>query len=140
LDEVSLVMGFDLVVKAKPDWQDSFTLWSSGPLNVNEAPAALIAAVFDLDESRVDPMVNARNGPDGIAGTADDVPIQSMAQLQADLGLSDLQMQTLGNIVSLSDPCRRVESIGQAGQCQVKVSVVTQINASPPKYLLWSEQ
>jgi len=140
LDEVSLVMGFELVEKAKPDWQDSFTLWSSGPLNVNEAPAALIAAVFDLDDSRVDPMVNARNGKDGIAGTADDVPIQSMNQLQADLGLSQLQMQTLGNMVSLSDPYRRVESVGQAGQCQVKVSVVTQINATPPQYLLWSEQ
>jgi type II secretory pathway component PulK len=140
LDEVGLVLGFDLVEKAKPDWRDTFTLWSSGPLNVNEAPAALIAAVFDLEESRVDPMVNARNGRDGIAGTSDDVPLQNMTQLQTYLGLSQLQVQTLGNMISFSDPFRRVESVGQAGQCQVKVSVVTQLQASPPKYLLWSEQ
>ena len=140
LDEVSLVLGFDLVEKAKPDWRDNFTLWSNGPLNVNEAPASLIAAVFDLDESRVDPMVNARNGKDGIAGTADDVPIQNITQLQTYLGLSALQVTTLGNMISFSDPYRRIESVGQAGQCQVKISVVTQLNSAPPQYLLWSEQ
>ena len=39
LDEVKLVMNAGLLDKVKSNWEDSFTLWSSGPLNVNEARA-----------------------------------------------------------------------------------------------------
>ena len=73
-DEVSEVIGMDLLEKANPNWRDSFTLWSSGPLNVNEAPPQLIAAVFGLDERRVAFATSARNGKDGIAGTAVNSP------------------------------------------------------------------
>jgi len=61
-DEVELVMGMDAVQKARPDWRESFTLWSGGPLNINEAPPDLIAAVFSLDASRVGFFTSARNG------------------------------------------------------------------------------
>ena len=103
-DEVELVMGIDLLEKAKPNWQESFTLWSGGPLNVNEAPAELIAAVFGLDPKRVDYFTEARNGRDGIVGTSDDVPVTSPQQLQSDLGIDTLTMKTLGNQISLKDP------------------------------------
>jgi len=139
-DEVKLVMGVDLLDKAKPDWQESFTLWSGGPLNVNEAPPELIAAVFSLDPKRVAFFTNARNGRDGIAGTADDVPVPNVKTFQAELGISDLAMKTLGNQISFSDPNRRVESVGQAEGTQVMISVVTRLKATPVQYLLWSEQ
>jgi type II secretory pathway component PulK len=140
LDEVALVMDFDLVEKARPNWQDSFTLWSSGPLNVNEAPAELIAAVFSIDPQRVAFFTSARNGRDGIAGTSDDVPVKSLTALAGQLGLSTLQQQTLGNQVEFSDANRRVDSLGTAQGAEVKISVVTRLNSSPIQYLLWSEQ
>jgi general secretion pathway protein K len=139
-DEVKLVMGMDIVEKAKSDWEDSFTLWSAGPLNINEAPPDLIAAVFSLDPDQVALFTSARNGRDGIAGTADDVPVTSLTVFQEQLGISPLVMQTLTNEVSLSDPNRRVESIGQADGVKVMISVVTQLKTSPIVYLLWSEQ
>jgi general secretion pathway protein K len=139
-DEVELVMGVGLLDKAKPDWQDSFTLWSGGPLNVNEAPPELIAAVFSLDPKRVSFFTNTRNGRDEIAGTSDDVPVPDAKTLQAQLGIGDLAMKTLGNQVSLRDPNRRVESVGQAEGTQVMISVVTRLNSSPIQYFLWSEQ
>jgi hypothetical protein len=49
-------------------------------------------------------------------------------------------MKTLGNQISLSDPNRRVESVGQAEGTQVMISVVTRLNTSPIQYFLWSEQ
>jgi type II secretory pathway component PulK len=142
LDEVDEVMGMDLVDKAKPDWRDSFTLWSSGPLDINEAPAELIAAVFTLNPERVAIFTNARNGRDGIPGTSDDVPVKDMATLQGQLGLNELLVKALGNQVSFGDPnpIRRVESVGQAQGTQVTISVVTRLHTSPPQYLLWSEQ
>jgi type II secretory pathway component PulK len=140
LDEVTLVMGMDLVEKVKPDWQDSFTLWSNGPLNVNEAPPELIAAVFSLDPTRVKFFTDARNGRDGIAGTSDDVPVTDLNVLQQQLGLSSLVMQSLGSEVALADQNRRVKSVGQAGGSQAIISVVTRLNTSPIQYLLWSER
>jgi len=140
LDEVSRVMGMDLVEKIRANWQDSFTLWSSGPLNINEAPPDLIAAVFSLDPGRVEFFTSARNGRDGIAGTLDDVPVTNLQVFQGELGINDLAMQALGGEISLSDPNRRVKSIGQAEGVRVIISVVTRLHASPIQYLLWSEQ
>ncbi len=139
-DEVEQVIGMDLVEKARSNWQDSFTLWSSGPLNVSEAPADLIAAVFSLDPKRVFFFTEARNGQDGLAGTADDVKVPDLRTFQGDLGIDDILMTSLGNQVSLDDPIRRVESIGQADGAQVMISVVTRLNTSPMQYLLWYEQ
>ena len=138
--EVSQVMGMDLVAKVKSDWQDSFTLWSSGPLNINEAPADLIAAVFGIDPKRVENFTAVRNGRDGIAGTIDDVPVTNLQVFQGELSVSNLQMIALTNEISLSDPARRVKSVGQAEGTQVTISVVTRLNTSPAQYLLWSEQ
>ncbi len=140
LDEVKLVMGVDLLDKVKPNWEDSFTLWGGGPLNVNEAPPELIAAVFSLDPKRVAFFTDARNGRDGIAGTSDDVPVTNVSIFQAQLGIGSLAMQTLSNQISLNDPNRRVESVGQVEGTQVMISVVTRLRASPVQYFLWSEQ
>jgi len=138
--EVGLVMGMDRVIANKPDWQDSFTLWSEGPLDINEAPAELIGALFGLDTNRVEFFTQARNGRDGIAGTLDDVPVKDAPTLQAELGVSNLQMKSLANQFTFGDATRRIESVGQAEGSLVTISVVTRLNATPPQYLLWSEQ
>jgi type II secretory pathway component PulK len=138
--EVTLVMGFDAVEKVRPNWQDSFTLWSTGPLNVNEAPAQLIAAVFSLDPKRVEFFTKARNGRDGIPGTADDVPVKDLTTLSSELGISQLAQKTLGNQIDFNDPNRRVDSVGSSQGTQVSISVVTRLNSSPIQYFLWSEQ
>jgi general secretion pathway protein K len=139
-DEVKLVIGVDLLDKVKPNWQDSFTLWSSGPLNVNEAPPELIAAVFSLDPKRVAFFTDERNGKDHIAGTSDDVPVADLTTFQGELGISSSTMTTLGAEISLKDPNRRVESVGQAQGTQVIISVVTRLSSTPIEYFLWSEQ
>jgi type II secretory pathway component PulK len=140
LDEVKLVMGMDLVEKAHPNWEDSFTIWSGGPLNVAEAPPELIAAVFSLDPKRVALFTDARNGRDGIPGTSDDVKITSLQSLEGQLGISQSAIASLGAQISLNDPNRRVESVGQAAGTQVMISVVSRLNTSPVQYFLWSEQ
>jgi hypothetical protein len=140
LAEVEQVMGMDAVMKARPNWQDSFTLWSSGPLNVSEAPPDLIAAVFSLDPQRVALFTQTRNGPDGIPGTSDDVVVNNITTLEGQLGISAATVKSLGREISFKDPNRRVKSVGQTGGTEVMISVVTQLNSSPIQYLLWSEQ
>jgi len=140
LDEADLVIGMDLVDKVRPNWRDSFTVWSNGPLNVNAAPADLIAAVFGLDPKRVQSLTEARNGRDEIVGTSDDVPIPDMAHLQSQLGLSDVVVKDLGSEISFDDPNRRVESIGQVEGVRVIISTVTRLGTTPIQYLTWQEQ
>jgi type II secretory pathway component PulK len=137
-DEVALVMGVDAVAAAKPDWQDSFTLWSDGPLDVTQAPAELIAALAGVETGRVEPLVQMRDGRDGIPGTADDVSCNAGA-LQGELGLTDLQMKALQNQFAFGSTVRRIESAGYAGGVRVKISAVTRITASP-QLLVWSER
>jgi type II secretory pathway component PulK len=139
-DEVELVIGMDLVEKARPNWRDSFTLWSSGPLNVNEAPPDLIAAVFGLDPKRVQAFTDVRNGRDGIPGTSDDVPVPDLLHFQSELGLNDLIIKAYGGQISFNDPTRRVESIGQVEGVRVIISTVTRLGTSPIQYLTWLEQ
>jgi type II secretory pathway component PulK len=139
-DEVKEVIGVDLLTKVKPDWEESFTLWSSGPLNVNEAPPELIAAVFSIDPGRVGFFTQRRNGKDGIPGTSDDLPVQNASLFQGQLGIGDATMAKLGSQISFNDPNRRVESVGQAQGTQVMISVVTRLRATPVQYFLWSEQ
>ena len=139
-DEVKEVIGVDLLQKVKPNWEDSFTLWSSGPLNVNEAPADLIAAVFSIDPGRVTFFTQRRNGKDGIAGTSDDVPVPNAATFHGELGIGSAAMTKLTDQISFNDPNRRIESVGQAQGTQVMISVVTRLRTTPATYFLWSEQ
>jgi len=139
-DEVKLVMHAGLLDKAKSNWEDSFTLWSSGPLNVNEAPPELIAAVFSLDPKRVKFFTDERNGRDGIAGTSDDVPVTSTDVFAGELGIGTTTLTTLSSMIDLRDANRRIESVGQADGTQVTLSVVTRLSSTPIEYFLWSEQ
>lgn len=139
-DEVKLVMNMDLLEKIKPDWQDSFTLYSNGPLDVTQAPQELIAAIFGIDPKRLQFFTQVRDGKDELPGTADDGPVSDLKTFQKQLGLSDRTIKSLGNQISFSDPVRHVESVGQVQGIQVMISVVTRLNTSPVQYLLWSEQ
>jgi type II secretory pathway component PulK len=139
LPEVRFVMGMDLVEKAKPDWQDSFTLWSDGPLDVNEAPPELIAALCHLPPSQVEAFAEVRNGKDGIVGTPDDVAVPDMAGLRRALGLSKDTADTMGSEISFTDGVRRVKSRGEANGISVTISVITRLKTSPPEYLSWNE-
>jgi len=138
--EVGLVMGMDVVAAAKPNWQDSLTLWSDGPLDVNQAPAERIAALFGVDVPRVENLVKTRDGRDGVPGTLDDVPIANVALLQGELGISDVQMKALQNEITFGSAVRRIQSVGQAGEARAVISVVTRLNSTPIQLLVWSER
>lgn len=60
VEDMAYVRGMEAVTARKPDWQDSFTVWSDGRLDVNDAPAELIQAVFDVTESQAEQLVAVR--------------------------------------------------------------------------------
>jgi type II secretory pathway component PulK len=137
--EVEQVMGVDRIAAARPDWEESFTLWSEGPLDLSTAPADRIAAVFGMPEGRLEALVKMRNGRDGIPGTADDVPINAPL-LQAQLGLTSQQMSSLGSEFAFSSAVRRIHSVGRSGAAHASLTVITRLGTSPPQYFVWSER
>lgn len=139
LSEAAEVMGMTEVEKVKPDWQDSFTLWSDGPLNVNEASPELLAALFNVSLPQTQAFVEARNGKDGLPETEDDVLATDQKALKSALGLSDKMIAPIMDEINFTDPIRRVQSVGTIDGVSVTVSAVVRLKSSPPEYMLWTE-
>ena len=137
-DEVSLVMGVDAIAEVKPDWRNSFTLWSDGPLDVSQASAEEMAALFGIDPERLQSMVELRDGRDKVPGTPDDVPLTAET-LQGALGLTDDQMKDMQSLIAFGGSTRRIVSTGHAGGVQVTVTAVTRLSANP-QLLVWSKR
>jgi hypothetical protein len=140
LDEVASVMGMDAVARTRPDWRASFTLWSSGPLDLTQAPPDLIAAVTGITPAQAAWFTQKRNGHDGIAGTADDLPVPDLKTFQTDVGLTDEQTGACAAQISFSDSRRRIESTGTAGGVRVVLEIVTELNSAPVRYFSWNER
>ncbi len=126
LDEVTLVRGMELVAQANPAWREAFTLWGGGALDINEAPAELIAIVADVPLSAARTLVTARNGPDGIPHTDDDEPMKSLDEAMVLLGARAGPQPGGAGMFTLRGTVTRVDSVGRAGACTRRISVVMQ--------------
>lgn len=139
VDQMLLVPGMDAVAAAKPDWRDYFTIWSDGRLDMNEAPADLIAAVCGIGMGRAQQFVNTRLGPDGKLDTDDDMIFDNLDLVRQMLGISKDDFAKIQNQLSLQDSVTRIESTGTLGTYQRKIMVVARRNSTPPTYLQWQE-
>ena len=61
--------------------KDIFTPISSGRVNVNTADANVLQVITGLDADVAENIIKQRAGPDGVDGTEDDTPYQSVSQL-----------------------------------------------------------
>ena len=65
IKEVRLVRGMDMVEAVRPDWQQWFTVWSGGALDLNEASAELIAAAAECSVEQAGIIPQTVSGVDG---------------------------------------------------------------------------
>ncbi|HWB59415.1 MAG TPA: hypothetical protein VG733_07985 [Chthoniobacteraceae bacterium] len=140
VDEMSTVPGMNDVAQARPDWRDYFTVWSDGPLDLNDAPADLIAAVTGVGMERAQQFVDARVGPDAIRDTQDDLVFTDLNQVRSLLGMSQEEFAAIQGMVSIQDSTARIESTGIFGTYKRKITVVVRKNVTPPVYFLWQEK
>jgi hypothetical protein len=135
--EMELVYDFKYVIRRKPDWQDYFTVWSSGSLDLNSAPPDLIAAITGVPIYVARSFVEKRNGPDGILGTADDRPYRDPASARSALGLTEVEWGQLGSQIALQSDVRRVVSAGKFGTVTRTVVVTFRISSGSSEVLKW---
>ena len=139
VEDMLRIPGMDAVAQAKPDWRDYFTVWSDGPLDMNDAPADLIAAVCGLGMQQAERFVKARLGPDGLPDTQDDVIFTNLDQVRLSLGMSKEQFAEISSLLGVQDSTTRIESTGTFGAYRRKIIVVVRRNVTPPLFFLWQE-
>jgi type II secretory pathway component PulK len=140
LSEVSLVKGMNLVEAVKPDWRDWFTIWSGGPLDLNEAAPELIAAAAELSVDRVDIIPETVKGTDEIRDTTDDVPFQNAAAALDLLGIDTDGRPDLAKRFTVNDATTRIESMGYAEGAKRKVTIIVANRTGRPTLLERTEE
>jgi general secretion pathway protein K len=123
LDEMLLARGMDAVERAKPDWRNFFSIQGDGLIDLNYAPAEILRAVGDVEESGAEALIRERSGPDGIANTEDD-KVVSTAQATQLMGMDTNSVQGLTSLLTTDHLTRRVESTGRVGERTYKVIVI----------------
>jgi type II secretory pathway component PulK len=146
LDEVRLVRGWDIIERARPDWRDWFTVWSQGGLDINEADAEKISIAAECNPEDADSLVEIVRGPDGIRGTEDDSPFQSLGanengpSVMDVLRVPDFYAQVISARLAVNDATVRIESTGIAGASKRKIILTLRNRAGKPAILEKKEE
>ncbi len=137
LSEMRFVRGMDRVEALKPDWREWFTIWSEGPLDVNEAPAEMIAAAAEIPVEQADIVPEKVRGTDGERDTLDDVPYGNATDALSDLGIGD--RPDISNRFTANPQgagTTRIESIGRAEGATRKIIAIIRNRTGNPVQLL----
>ncbi len=139
INEVSLVRGMDMVEAVRPDWRNWFTIWSSGALDLLEAPAELIAAAAEIPVEQADVVPETVRGVDGLRDTVDDVKLSKVDAL-ALLGIDTDGRPDLAARFTVDDQTTRIESIGHADGAKRKITVIVKNRTGRPALLERTEE
>ena len=140
VNEVALVRGMDLVEALRPDWREWFTSWSGGGLDLNEAPAELIAAAAEIPVEQAIIIPETVRGTDGERDTLDDVPFENAADALDLLGIDAESRPDIAKRFTLNDATTRVESTGFAEGAKRKITVILRNRAGKPALLERTEE
>ena len=122
-----------------PGWDADFTLLSQGPVDLQWAGEAVVAALPGVGLSRAKTFVQQRAGPDRIDGTADDIQFAVVGDAEALLSLNVAQNPAIQSLVGLNDVTVRIISVGQAIDTRRTIEVVARKQSMQPQILQWKE-
>jgi general secretion pathway protein K len=124
---------------ATADWQDDFTLNSTGPIDLAWASRTVLLTLPGMTEQLVDRFLQVRQGPDGIDGTEDDAKMQSVEDARVAFGLSPEQFSEITAMIDFKDPVLRIISTGKSAQVTRVVQMVVRKTGDVPQLITWKE-
>lgn len=140
VDEMENVIGMEKIQKLKPDWKDSFTVWSEGPLDLNEASAELISLVTEVGLPQAETLVQYRTVEDpSNPEKPKNRKLESLEEAGKLLGLSSEQLAKIGSRITMNTQTFRIQSTGILHQFRHQINCVVRRNSVPIVFLLWSE-
>ena len=143
--EMELVLGFDPVAQAKPDWRSYFTTYYNGKINILHAPKSILTDFLGLTPKQADQWISLRSGKDGIDGTSDDLSVGDINQAINLIGCTGAQSVSILAACDISGSVRRIESTGFCNGVKRRITVIlagssTDNAQSHGNLLGWSEQ
>jgi hypothetical protein len=138
VDELKKIFGWTEFT-SKPGWDEDFTINSSGPIDLVWASRDVLRSLPGMGDDLVDHFLQLRRGPDGIDGTADDRQFNSLADVQAVLGLTPEQFQQIASLVGFKDPIFRILSMGKSGDLTRSLQMIVRKGATIPQVISWKE-
>lgn len=137
LEEIPLIAGSAPLV-SQPGWKDDLTLLSSGPLDLESAPAKLLALVPGIGTQRAQRFAQLREERARLRG--DRLPFENQADALATLGLSPEAFAGLAGILAFRDPVVRVQSTGASADAVHRTeAIVRKAPGTAASLLLWIE-
>jgi hypothetical protein len=138
VDELKKVFGW-AEFTSKPGWDEDFTINSSGPIDLVWASRDVLRALPGMGDDLVDHFLQLRRGSDGIDGTADDAPFNSLADVQSVLGLTAEQFEQIASLVGFKDQIFRILSMGKSGDLTRSLQMIVRKGGSIPQVISWKE-
>ena len=138
VDELKKVFGW-ADFNSKPGWDEDFTINSSGPIDLVWASRDVLRSLPGMGDDVVDRFLQLRRGPDGIDGTADDAPFNSLADVQSVLGLTPEQFEQIASLVGFKDQIFRILSMGKSGNLTRSLQMIVRKGGSIPQVISWKE-
>ena len=140
IDEIPLIKGSEPLV-SKPDWKDDFTIYSSGPFDLESVPAELLAMVPGISEAQARQFVKTREERMLRKDNKEGYPFKNLAEALSYLGLSQQQYAQLSVFLRFRDPVLRIQSEGESGKVIRQVeAIVRKVQGANSQILLWTEK
>ncbi len=118
---------------------DLFTVAAGGRINVNTAPAEILAVLPGFDEQIARAIVDYRNGDDGVEGTEDDRPFLQIGELASVPGMDAAVGRQAQRLLGVRSVFFRVRCEGRVGQARKVVRVVLRRDRDDVRIVGWYE-
>jgi type II secretory pathway component PulK len=120
--------------------KDVLTSLTTGKVNVNVAPALVLAVLLGVEEGQAGQIVEYRNGDDGIEGTEDDRVLYSRGDLPlASSNLTAEDLKALENVLDFKSNFFTIVAEGRIGDVSKTIRVTLVRDAKGFKTLAWLE-
>lgn len=143
--EMELVIGFDPVRKARPDWRSYFTTLHNGKINILHAPKPILTDLLGLPPDQAHAWITLRNGKDGIESSGDEPKVPTAAKAADLIGAKGAQRSLIIDACDVAGGVRRIESTGFCHGVTHLITVIvsgesTEVPLEGATMLGWSEQ
>lgn len=137
--EMAMVIGFAPVMKAKPNWRKYFSTYNPGKISLRAAPSAILEDLLGMTPEQAEAWIKLSAGPDGIIGTEDDLPLNSLDEAGKLMGLDAQQQLKLNTWFTIDGHVRRIDSMGNCNGTIHHIMVIMR-DISSNAILSWQEE
>ena len=142
--EMALVLGFEPVIKTRPDWRSLFTTYYNGKINILHAPKPILTDLLGLSPEQAEQWITLRAGKDGIEGTSDDLKVDTIDHAADLMGATGGQRALILAACDVTGSVLRIESVGFCNGRSHRITVIYSGSAtdnpqSPGNLLGWIE-